>query len=421
MSGETARSADEQRDAVSGRDTGRTSAGGDGYLLPGSRPVQPWLRLRAPTASLLGMALLLVRRSFSAVLPRCDAEMAGWGARASAIPDPELRRQALGSLRAKRFHADGGAVFAAMQPPGPQRDALICLIVAVQTISDYLDNLCDRSTSLDPTDFRALHEAMLDAVTADGEVHDYYRHRRERADGGYLADLVRTAQRALTALPGYGAAAPVVLDSVTRYCDLQVHKHARPDERAQRLVAWSAAPRAKLETELAWWEYAAATGSTLGVFALFAAALDPGLSPPAAEAIQAAYFPWICGLHILLDYLVDEEEDRREGDLNFIAQYPSRIEAYARLELFRYRADQASRGLPNAAFHRLVVHGLIGMYLSDPKMLTIPPDRAFGRRFTRRMGVVALLFHWTSRIYRRRGSAVSAIRWLPLLNGRRMR
>ena len=40
----------------------------------------------------------------------------------------------------------------------------IQFIVAYQTISDYLDNLCDRSTSLDPADFAALHEAMTDAL-----------------------------------------------------------------------------------------------------------------------------------------------------------------------------------------------------------------------------------------------------------------
>ena len=36
-----------------------------------------------------------------------------------------------------------------------KRANAIKFIVAYQTISDYLDNLCDRSTSLDPDDFSA--------------------------------------------------------------------------------------------------------------------------------------------------------------------------------------------------------------------------------------------------------------------------
>ena len=46
----------------------------------------------------------------------------------------------------------------------------IRFIVAYQTISDYLDNLCDRSTSLDPKDFSALHEAMKDALTIESRL-----------------------------------------------------------------------------------------------------------------------------------------------------------------------------------------------------------------------------------------------------------
>ncbi|MBJ8193199.1 DUF2600 family protein, partial [Bacillus cereus] len=70
------------------------------------------------------------------------------------------------------------------------RQTLIPLIVAYQTISDYLDNLCDRSTSMDPDDFRLLHQAMLDAVNPTARPVNYYELRREQEDGGYLTGLV---------------------------------------------------------------------------------------------------------------------------------------------------------------------------------------------------------------------------------------
>ena len=40
-----------------------------------------------------------------------------------------------------------------------------------------------------------------------------------------------------------------------------------------------------------------------------------------AEQIRNGYFPYIQGLHILLDYLIDQEEDKVGGDLNFCFYY----------------------------------------------------------------------------------------------------
>lgn len=53
---------------------------------------------------------------------------------------------------------------------------LVPLIVAFQTISDYLDNLCDRSDSLHCDDFRQLHLAMADALSPGMPKADYYRY-----------------------------------------------------------------------------------------------------------------------------------------------------------------------------------------------------------------------------------------------------
>ena len=78
------------------------------------------------------------------------------------------------------------------------REECIRFIVAYQTISDYLDNLCDRSTSLDPNDFAALHESMLMALSPEVEGGgNYYRYRDDQDDGGYLDELVETCQDVL--------------------------------------------------------------------------------------------------------------------------------------------------------------------------------------------------------------------------------
>src|SRR5579875_878201 len=79
-------------------------------------------------------------RLFKQVLPKARAELQMWTASANEIPDGTLRAQALSSLSQKRFHADGGCVYAAVDPEFTL--PLVRVIVALQTISDYLDNLC---------------------------------------------------------------------------------------------------------------------------------------------------------------------------------------------------------------------------------------------------------------------------------------
>jgi tetraprenyl-beta-curcumene synthase len=345
---------------------------------------------------------VLLWRSFARVLPLSSRELRAWRERAGEIPDPELRGQALASLELKRFHSDGGSVFATGAPPGAERENLVRLIVAFQTISDYLDNLCDRSTSLDPEDFRRLHRAMTDAVdpSAPPPGH-YYEHHPQQDDAGYLDALVGTCQQAIGQLPGYGAVAPPARELVGLYCDLQVHKHVRVEDRVPRLTEWFGAHR-ELGPELEWWEFSAATGSTLGVFALFCAALDEAVPAETVQRIRAAYFPWVGGLHILLDYLIDQDEDRDGGDLNFVAQYPSRERAEQRIEMLARRALAEVERLPAARFHRLVIQGLVGMYLSDTKALRDQRLLRFGLRLTARAGPVTAVLHGASRAYRRR-------------------
>src|SRR5690606_9058718 len=104
------------------------------------------------------------------------------------------------------FHCEGGAVYAAANVS--KRHLLIPLIVALQTISDYLDNLCDRSTSMDAADFRQLHLAMSHAVDPGASLTDYYAYRQEHDDGGYLHKLVRTCQSCIYLLPSYEVVQP---------------------------------------------------------------------------------------------------------------------------------------------------------------------------------------------------------------------
>ncbi|MDI6709079.1 MAG: tetraprenyl-beta-curcumene synthase family protein [Thermoanaerobacterales bacterium] len=309
--------------------------------------------------------LATVGRILSGLLPEVNRQLSRWRARLTACPEKELARQATLSIRYKRFHCQGGAVYALYY--GALRRDLVRLIVALQTISDYLDNLCDRAGCQDQGAFRHLHRAMLCAVDPDEPIGDFYARYPLRDDGGYLRALVVECRSVLRALPSYPAAKAEVKHLVGLYADLQVYKHTEVDRRLPLLTSWFETYKARYP-DLYWWEFAAASGSTLGMFALFAAAARPGLTDRDVRAITGVYFPWIAGLHILLDYFIDQAEDRDGGDLNFVSYYPSPETAEARMLLFLRRALAAAGSLPRPGFHQMVVRGLPALYLSDPKV-----------------------------------------------------
>lgn len=340
--------------------------------------------------------LFVTGRHLRWVLPRADRALDAWRARAKAIPSARLRRQALESIDLKRFHCQGGSVFAAWSPA--PIDAIVRFIVPFQTISDYLDTLCDRTEHLSGRDFRQLHQAMLDAVTPTATPSaDYYRHHGEQDDGGYLADLVAACRAALAAMPGYARVADRVKRLVLLYTDLQVYKHLPLPERVPRLEAWFDRHRSRYGA-LHWWEFAAAAGSTLAVFALVTEAARPR-PIEAVDRLIEGYFPWICGLHILLDYLIDQEEDAREQDLNFVSFYRSPQEAEQRLAWMLEHACQATDALRDPGFHRSVVEGLLGLYLSDPKVKGQGMN-GLARRLIRQAGWRAEAVHLCCRLWR---------------------
>lgn len=331
----------------------------------------------------------LMRRLYKHVFPEVKRELSRWRGAAERIPDQELRKQAIDSLTHKEFHCKGGAVYAAANLP--MRRVLVPLIVAFQTISDYLDNLCDRSTSLDPEDFRLLHRSMLDAADPDAKPGDYYALRAEKEDGGYLRALVRTCQRCISSLPAYSHVRERVRELVSLYCDLQVYKHIRKELREPQLLAWWDMHREQAP-HLRWNEFAAATGSTLAVFCLFLAAADEALTAGEADTIRNAYFPHVCGLHILLDYLIDQEEDHAGGDLNFCGYYEDGETTAVRIADLAGQARRDIAAMSHPRFHAMIVEGLMALYLSDPKVREQAHVRLVSRKLMKRSPLMRLFF-----------------------------
>lgn len=307
----------------------------------------------------------IMARYIFCILPLVKKHLSRWNQAAQECNSSELRRQALLSIKHKDFHCQGGAVFALAADS--RREELTTLIVAYQTICDYLDNLCDRAGCTDGRAFQQLHKALTVALSPGKAHEDYYQYYPYKNDGGYLQRLAEECQHGLRQLPSWSLVQKESLQLADLYSKLQVYKHLMADIREEQLKEWVMA-EAKSYPGLYWQEFAAACGSTLALFELMALAAREDLSPEEVRNSLNAYFPWICSLHILLDYFIDRQEDLEGGDLNFTFYYEDREEMLKRLKLLVRQSHRCASELPDSALAKTIVEGLLALYLSDPKV-----------------------------------------------------
>ena len=311
-------------------------------------------------------SVMLIYRYISNVFPIVKQELNHWKEKARQVPDARLSQQALESLRLKAFHCQGGSIYALY--PGINSLETIRFIVAYQTMSDYLDNLVDSLEVQDEKAFSQLHLAMQEALNPEVVPSDYYLYYPYREDGGYLEQLVKTCQESINKLPSYKIVQEEAIKFAELYSHLQTYKHLAIGERESKMLSWIN-PYLSNDPRITAWEFAAATGSTLGIFCLYAVAFDPKLTLGQVKTISQAYFPWICGIHILLDYFIDLREDRETNQLNFVAYYHQTGMIYERLHLFVENSLKYAEQLQYPKFHQVVVKGLLAMYLSDEKSM----------------------------------------------------
>lgn len=297
-------------------------------------------------------------RYWLVVHPVLRLELRRWQGRAQRIPDPALRRAALDALL-KRPNIEGAAAFAAIAR-GRRRLAVLRAVVAFQAIYDYVDTLAERSSGDPQPDARCLHDALMAALEPDAPQRDYYAGHAHRDDGGYLVAMVQACRAALAQLPSYQVVAVPARRSAARivaFQSLSLGAHGGLARWARTQVSASSA--------LAWWEIAAACGSSLEVHSLIAAAAVPSLRVADVTSIEGAYFPWIGALHSLLDSIVDQAEDAATGQLSLIACYRSKGEATTRMHQLARQARQAARALPDGRRHAVLTVAMACHYLSE--------------------------------------------------------
>jgi tetraprenyl-beta-curcumene synthase len=260
----------------------------------------------------------------------------------------------------------GGSILATFLR-GAMAERYVAIVAPLETIYDYLDNLCDRLDGVPERAYPTLHEALLDAVDAARTPGDYYRDGPHRDDGGYLRWLVERTREGIASLPNIDTVRPRLIEAARFYAELQSFKHVDAARREAVCDAWFAQHRARFP-DLRWWEFAAACGSSLPVFAMLFLAAQPRLDRAAVDATFDAYFPNVSALHILLDYFIDQAEDREHRELNFVACYANSAEAVERVRRLVVRTFERVRALRGADSHVFVVRAMCLFYLTHPKV-----------------------------------------------------
>lgn len=300
------------------------------------------------------------------VVPRASRELGAIRARAAAIPSGALREQALASIADKAYHVQGGAILATFLRGAAAR-TYVATVAPLETIYDYLDNLCDRLPGVDARAFAALHEALIDALDPQTPLRDYYRAGPPGDDGGYLRSLVESVRAGLALLPNYSAVRTSAIAIARLYAELQTFKHLPASEREAACAAWYER-HADRFPGLRWWEFAAGCGSSLPIFALLFLAAEPALDQARIGAIVEAYFPNLSAVHILLDYFIDQAEDRAHAELNFVACYPDSAEMVLRMRGLVEGTAVRLRALAGADRHEFVLRAMCLFYLTHPKV-----------------------------------------------------
>ncbi|HEX4806445.1 MAG TPA: DUF2600 family protein [Conexibacter sp.] len=303
--------------------------------------------------------LVAAVRELSWGLPAVSRELGAWRAMAESIPSAPIREDALRSLDTKRGHADGAALFTIL--PRRRDRGLLALLVAYETIADFLDCVSERHPTRANGD--QLHRALADALDPGGPLHDYYRHHPWRDDGGYLMALVNACRTGCVALPSFEQVRPLVQREARRALVLGVNHDQDPERRDAELRAWAAREYPN-ERELEWFELSGAASATLVVHAVLALAAEPDVSTHQITEAYTAHWPWIALATTMLDSYVDEADDAASGNHAYIAHYSDRDAALARLRETIRNALSAAGRLPDRHRHLVIVGCMIALYLS---------------------------------------------------------
>ena len=338
-------------------------------------------------------------------------EVAGWRERAAAIPDPQLRADALGALARKRGSIEGAALFWIL-PRRRNRD-LLGVLVAYEVLADYLDCVSERGAALGIENGRHLHLALVEALEPGSptsptpEISDYYRYHSGGEDGGYARALVERCRAGARRLPSYDPLRPFLMRAAGHSGVLGLNHEPDPARREAALREWAedrnlGGPAASGQH---WYERSAGSSAWVTVLAMLALAAEPErvvggwVQDDEVARTYDAYVRWIAPAGAMLDSFADIPEDAASGDHSYVAHYPSIEVATDRIGELLRQSRSVARALPGGTRHTVLLSCMIAFFLSKDSVRT-PELRASARELRRAGGPLVELLLPVLRLWR---------------------
>ncbi|MCW3002182.1 MAG: hypothetical protein JWQ20_1480, partial [Conexibacter sp.] len=267
--------------------------------------------------------------------------------------------------------------------PSRRVDELLALLVAYQTIANYLDYASERGAEHRGASGGALMLALVDAVDVEAPLHDYYAEHPWSQDGGYLRQLVLRCRDACIALPCYQQARPLLIREARRGQSLELCHDPNPRRRDEALRRFAVDEFAS-GSGASWFEVTGGAASLLGVIVLLALAADETTTERDLQASLRVYSPWAGTLSLMLDSYIDEAQDAIDGSWSAIAYYPDPQSAERRIAALMDHVLRDAARLRHGQRHTLIIATMIAMYLSSDSSMSGP--KAAGARRLRRAG-----------------------------------
>jgi tetraprenyl-beta-curcumene synthase len=355
-------------------------------------------------------------------------EVSRWREQAEAIPDPQLRADALAALAWKRGSIDGAALFWIL--PDRRNRNLLGALVAYEVLADYLDCVNERGAQRGIQNGRQLHLALVEALEPGAEISDYYRYHCSGEDGGYARALVTSCRSGCERLPSYQVVKPFLMRAAAQSGVLGLNHEPDPARREQALKDWAGdqipahpgemevpdrpgddeipahptAGRASTSEER-WYERSAGSSAWVTVLAMLALAAEPRravggyLQRNEVARTYQAYARWIAPAGAMLDSFADIAEDAVSGEHSYVAHYPSMDVAVERIGRLVRESRREIRALPAGARHSVVLSSMIAFFLSK-EAARAPELRASARELRRAGGPLVELLLPVLRLWR---------------------
>lgn len=297
------------------------------------------------------------------VYPLVDSKINEYKVYTGRIKMHATKAKALEALEKSRFDMAVSSVLCVY--PNVDLVASTDIICSFQSITRYLNEICRHSQLNSEPFLRVIFSSLKDALNIRTEEFEkYFTFFPSKEDDGYLSILVEKCRQKVRLLPSFDAVRDYISAYLSLYIDLQILKFSCDDDnKGINLTSWSAAHGQKYP-DISNWEFCLAVDSPLTLHLLLAMATIPELSEKDIEGALSVFFPWIAGVHKILEGYINYNDTAALGSqYNF---YYTNLKEYEdRIIYFIQKGTSDNR--EQSHLFRLLLKLLLSIYITHPK------------------------------------------------------